>query len=215
MNARTLALVISLFWTAQSNAQLPDFSTQLGYRQFLYRTPSTIDVADIDNKNMFVVTSHLKGEIKFETPWTIERYDKRTLERKDSLVLKRLKLRDRGQKCDVEQILAIDKKLAVDDQLFFVAMANNAVVGTVMAGYDGHRGWIYSMAVSPSCRRQGIGSRLVAHAERALISKGCVKINLQIMEGNERVMEFYSSLGFTVERRISMGKPIRENVPVA
>jgi len=111
--------------------------------------------------------------------------------------------------------LVVDKKVAVDDQLFFVAVADNEVVGTIMAGYDGHRGWIYSMAVSPSCRRQGIGSRLVAHAERALISKGCVKINLQIMEGNERVMEFYSSLGFTVERRISMGKPIRENVPVA
>ena len=82
-------------------------------------------------------------------------------------------------------------------------------------GYDGHRGWIYSVAVSPSRRRQGIGSRLVVHAERALTSKGCVKINLQIMEGNESVIEFYSSLGFTVERRISMGKPIRENIPVA
>ena len=111
--------------------------------------------------------------------------------------------------------LVVDKKVAVDDQLFFVAVADNEVVGTIMAGYDGHRGWIYSMAVSPSCRRQGIGSRLVSHAERALISKGCVKINLQIMEGNESVIEFYSSLGFAVERRISMGKPILENIPVA
>lgn len=111
--------------------------------------------------------------------------------------------------------LVVDKKVAVDDQLFFIAAADNEVVGTIMAGYDGHRGWIYSVAVSPSRRRQGIGSRLVSHAERALICKGCVKINLQIMEGNESVIEFYSSLGFAVERRISMGKPIRENVPVA
>lgn len=110
--------------------------------------------------------------------------------------------------------LAIDKKLAVDDQLFFVAIADDAVVGTVMAGYDGHRGWIYSVAVAPAHRRQGIGSRLVAHAERALTSKGCVKINLQILEGNESVTAFYSKLGYTLEKRINMGKRIPENVPI-
>jgi ribosomal protein S18 acetylase RimI-like enzyme len=110
--------------------------------------------------------------------------------------------------------LAIDKKLAVDDQLFFVAVADNAVIGTVMAGYDGHRGWIYSVAVAPSHRRQGVGSRLVSHAERALICKGCVKINLQILEGNESVTAFYSTLGYSVEKRINMGKRIPENVPI-
>jgi ribosomal protein S18 acetylase RimI-like enzyme len=109
--------------------------------------------------------------------------------------------------------LAIDKKLAVDDQLFFVALADHTVVGTVMAGYDGHRGWIYSVAVAPTHRRQGIGSRLVAHAERALIGKGCVKINLQILEGNKSVTAFYKTLGYAVEKRISMGKRIPENVP--
>jgi ribosomal protein S18 acetylase RimI-like enzyme len=111
--------------------------------------------------------------------------------------------------------LVIDKKLAVHDHLLFVAMADNAVVGTVMAGYDGHRGWIYSVAVAPSHRRQGIGSRLVSHAERILTSKGAVKINLQIMEGNESVAKFYSALGYSVEKRISMGKRVPENVPVA
>jgi ribosomal protein S18 acetylase RimI-like enzyme len=109
--------------------------------------------------------------------------------------------------------LAIDKKLAVDDQLFFVALADHTVVGTVMAGYDGHRGWIYSVAVASTHRRQGIGSRLVAHAERALIGKGCVKINLQILEGNESVTAFYKTSGYAVEKRISMGKRIPENVP--
>ena len=111
--------------------------------------------------------------------------------------------------------LVIDKKVATDDRLFFVAIADNSVVGTVMAGYDGHRGWIYSVAVSPSHRRQGLGSRLVSHAERALICLGCMKINLQIMEGNERVAAFYASLGYSVEKRISMGKRISENIPVA
>ena len=107
--------------------------------------------------------------------------------------------------------LVIDKKLAVDDDLFFVALADNKVVGTAMAGYDGHRGWIYSVAVSPAHRREGIGSQLVSHAERELIAKGSVKINLQIMHGNESVTAFYASLGFSVEKRISMGKPIPQN----
>jgi ribosomal protein S18 acetylase RimI-like enzyme len=111
--------------------------------------------------------------------------------------------------------VVIDKKVAAEDQLFFVAVAGVSVVGTIMAGYDGHRGWIYSVAVSPAHRRQGVGSQLVTHAERALTSRGCMKINLQIMEGNESVAAFYSSLGFSVEKRVSMGKRITENVPAA
>ena len=107
--------------------------------------------------------------------------------------------------------LVIDKKLAVNDDLFFVAIAGDTVVGTIMAGYDGHRGWIYSVAVSPAHRREGIGSQLVSHAERALIAKGAVKINLQIMQDNESVTAFYAALGFSVEKRISMGKPIPQN----
>ena len=111
--------------------------------------------------------------------------------------------------------LVIDRKLAVDDQLFFVALAGDAVVGTIMAGYDGHRGWIYSVAVAPSHRRQDIGTRLVAHAEQALTARGCVKINLQIVEGNESVAAFYAKLGYSVEKRVSMGKRISQNVPGA
>ena len=102
--------------------------------------------------------------------------------------------------------LVIDQKIAVDDGLFFVAIADDAVVGTIMAGYDGHRGWIYSVAVSPQRRKLGIGSSLVRHAEDALMRKGCTKINLQIMEGNEHVAAFYASLGYAVEKRVSMGK---------
>jgi ribosomal protein S18 acetylase RimI-like enzyme len=111
--------------------------------------------------------------------------------------------------------LVIEKKAAMDDQLFFVALASNEVIGTVMAGYDGHRGWIYSVAVSPAHRRRGIGSRLVRFAERALANKGCMKVNLQIMEGNESVAAFYAALGFSLEKRVSMGKRLPENIPAA
>ena len=100
----------------------------------------------------------------------------------------------------------IDKKLAVKDGLFFVATHDSAVIGTVMAGYDGHRGWIYSLAVRPEWRKQKIGSALLQHAEKALAARGCVKINLQIMEGNEAVEAFYLANGYATEKRISMGK---------
>lgn len=109
--------------------------------------------------------------------------------------------------------LAIDKKLAVNDGLFFVATDKKAVIGTVLAGYDGHRGWLYSVAVHADYRRHGLGSSLVRHAEQALIGLGCMKINLQINSGNEAVVGFYEALGYGVEPRISMGKKIAGNIP--
>ena len=111
--------------------------------------------------------------------------------------------------------LVIDKKRAVPDGLFFVAVSAGAVVGTIMAGYDGHRGWIYSIAVHPDRRKQGIGSQLLSFAERHLASRGCMKINLQIMDGNEQVQRFYETNGYSVEKRVSMGKRIPANIGYA
>ena len=108
--------------------------------------------------------------------------------------------------------LAIDKKLALQDGLFFVAVCQGRVVGTCLAGYDGHRGWLYSVAVHPSHRMGGIGAALVGRAERELIDRGCMKINLQIIKANESVATFYRKLGYDVEERISMGKRIPENI---
>jgi len=108
--------------------------------------------------------------------------------------------------------LVIDKKLAVDDRLFFTAVKNGKVIGTIMAGYDGHRGWIYSLAVIPEKRRNKVGTRLLEHAENELGKLGCVKINLQINEYNEIVKEFYLKNGYAVEERISMGKEIQEKI---
>ncbi|AMS23960.1 GNAT family acetyltransferase [Pseudomonas synxantha] len=109
--------------------------------------------------------------------------------------------------------LAIDKKLAVNDGLFFVATDKKAVIGTILAGYDGHRGWLYSVAVHADYRRHGLGSSLVRHAEQALTALGCMKINLQITGGNDAVVGFYEALGYGVEPRISMGKKIVGNIP--
>ena len=109
--------------------------------------------------------------------------------------------------------LVIDKKIEFGDELFFVALDNETIVGTIIAGYDGHRGWIYSMAVSPNCRSQGIGTSLLAFAERKLSELGCMKINLQILEDNAVVRKFYSANGYQTEKRISMGKRLPENIP--
>ena len=72
-----------------------------------------------------------------------------------------------------EPNLAISKKIATNDGLFFVAVENTEVVGTIMSGYDGHRGWLYSVAVDPNNRLSGLGSSLVHHAEKALAELGC------------------------------------------
>jgi ribosomal protein S18 acetylase RimI-like enzyme len=102
----------------------------------------------------------------------------------------------------------IDSKLTVDDGLFFVAIDDGSVVGTVLAGYDGHRGWIYSLAVDPRSQKRGHGSALIREAENHLAMRGCLKVNLQIMEGNEQVRSFYGAAGYSVENRISMGKQL-------
>ena len=109
--------------------------------------------------------------------------------------------------------LSIDKKVAVDDGLFFVALVDDQVVGTTLGGYDGHRGWLYSVAVARAFRSSGIGAALVRRAEQALAQRGCAKINLQIVGSNAGVADFYQSLGYEVEDRISMGRKVAENIP--
>ena len=101
---------------------------------------------------------------------------------------------------------AIRKKLAFQRELFFVAAEDGKVVGTIIGGYDGHRGWIYSLAVDSRFRRRGIGRSLVQHLERILSNRGCPKINLQVLAGNAEVTNFYEKLGYKVEPRISMGR---------
>jgi ribosomal protein S18 acetylase RimI-like enzyme len=100
----------------------------------------------------------------------------------------------------------IRQKLAVQRDLFFVALLDEILVGSVMGGYDGHRGWIYSLAVSPDARRRGIGTALMKRIEQELAERGCPKINLQVLSTNAATLAFYQKLGYSVEQRVSMGK---------
>ncbi|MEZ7842386.1 MAG: GNAT family acetyltransferase [Gammaproteobacteria bacterium] len=98
----------------------------------------------------------------------------------------------------------IESKLAIDN-LIFIAEHEGLIIGACMAGYDGHRGWLYAVAVCKEQRRSGAGSALVQHAIQALKVMGCIKVNLQIRATNTQVTTFYESLGFVIEERLSMG----------
>ncbi|HEY6816280.1 MAG TPA: GNAT family acetyltransferase [Croceibacterium sp.] len=104
--------------------------------------------------------------------------------------------------------VAIPAKLAVQPELLLVALDGETVVGTAMAGYDGHRGWLYSIAVRQTHRHRGIGTLLIAQAEQRLEKLGCSKINLQVRAENGAVAAFYRGLGNEVEQRVSMGKRV-------
>jgi ribosomal protein S18 acetylase RimI-like enzyme len=103
---------------------------------------------------------------------------------------------------------AIARKLKVQRELFVVATDAGEIVGTAMAGYDGHRGWVYSVAVSPDRRRRGIGKALMRRVERDLAGLGCLKLNLQVRGTNRQAVGFYESLGYATEDRVSMGRKL-------
>ena len=105
-----------------------------------------------------------------------------------------------------EPAAMIRRKLTVQPELFFVALINRQVIGTVMAGFDGVRGWIHHLAVQSSHRRRGIASSLMRAAEIGLEAAGCPKVNLQVRATNSAVISFYRSLGYEVEERASLGK---------
>jgi ribosomal protein S18 acetylase RimI-like enzyme len=106
--------------------------------------------------------------------------------------------------------LSIANKLATQPELFFVAVYEERIVGTVMGGYDGHRGWMYSLAVEESLRRHGIGTRLVTHVEQVLTALGCPKLNLQILATKTELRGFYEALGYRADAVVSLGKRLGE-----
>jgi ribosomal protein S18 acetylase RimI-like enzyme len=107
----------------------------------------------------------------------------------------------------------IERKLQVHPEWFLVSTLNDEIVATCMAGYEGHRGWINYLAVSPRHRRQGIGSRMMAEAEHRLIGAGCPKVNLQVRESNTEVLAFYRSIGYSDDHVVSLGKRLEADSP--
>ena len=105
----------------------------------------------------------------------------------------------------------IARKLAVQADLFLIATCCGDVIATVMAGYDGHRGWINYLAVDPARRGNGLGRRLMNEAEARLKAFGCPKINLQVRGDNRDAIAFYEHLGFAVDDTVSLGKRLERD----
>ena len=94
----------------------------------------------------------------------------------------------------------------VQRELLLVAEIDGVVVGTVMAGFDGVRGWVYKLAVHLDHRRRGLASGLMTEAERRLRAVGCPRLNLQVRASNADVVAFYRRLGYAVEENVSLGE---------
>jgi ribosomal protein S18 acetylase RimI-like enzyme len=107
----------------------------------------------------------------------------------------------------------IQRKLTTQPELFLVGEVSGRIVASVMAGYDGHRGWVNYLAVEPDTRGFGYARTLMAEVERMLTERGCPKLSLQIRSTNERVVAFYQRLGYGVDPVISMGKRLIPDVP--
>ena len=105
----------------------------------------------------------------------------------------------------------IQRKLRVRPDLFLVGLLEREIVASVMAGYDGHRGWINYLAVAPELQGRGLGRQIVEEAEQRLRAAGCPKINLQIRRSNAGVIAFYSTLGYREDHVVSMGKRLESD----
>ena len=100
----------------------------------------------------------------------------------------------------------IARKLKVDADLFLVGESGGEIVATVMGGYEGHRGWINYLAVSPQHQRKGYGREIMEFVEQRIQQKGCPKINLQIRGSNTQAGAFYQAIGYDIEDAIGLGK---------
>ncbi len=100
----------------------------------------------------------------------------------------------------------IARKKNVQRELFLVGVAGGRIVAVVMAGYEGHRGWINYLGVDPEMRHAGYGRAIMDEAERRLRAMGCPKINLQVRRENTVAVAFYERLGFVEDQCLSFGK---------
>jgi ribosomal protein S18 acetylase RimI-like enzyme len=118
---------------------------------------------------------------------------------------------DLWKKCSLivpqnDPVVDIRKKVDYQPDLFFVALLDDRVIGSVMAGYEGHRGWLNYMAVLPEYQGQGYGRKLMEKAIAELKKLGCLKVNLEVRKNNSSVIDFYTHLGFKDNEVVSLGK---------
>ena len=109
----------------------------------------------------------------------------------------------------------IARKLTVQRELFFVGELDGALVATIMAGFEGHRGWVNYLAVAPALRGRGNGAVLVKHVEERFLAAGCPKVNLLVRASNTAVVDFYRHLGYASDEAVILGKRLIPDGPSA
>jgi ribosomal protein S18 acetylase RimI-like enzyme len=102
----------------------------------------------------------------------------------------------------------IKRKLKVNPELFLVGESEGKIIASLMGGYEGRRGWINNLAVSPEYQKKGLGRKIVNHVELLLKEMGCPKINLQVRTTNTKVIAFYNAIGYNDDHVLSLGKKI-------
>lgn len=107
----------------------------------------------------------------------------------------------------------IARKLAVQRELFLVGEREGRVIATVMAGYDGHRAWVYYLAVAPGHQGRGLGTQLVQRVEQEMLARGCPKVSLLVRSSNAQVQAFYRKLGYAQDDAVPLGKRLIPDLP--
>ncbi len=103
------------------------------------------------------------------------------------------------------------RKISLDPSGLLVLEDDNQLIGAVMVGYDGHRGWVNYLAVHPDRRGRGLGRVLMAAAEQRLVQIGCPKVNLQVRASNQEALAFYRRIGYSLDDVVSMGRRLEKD----
>jgi len=109
----------------------------------------------------------------------------------------------------------INRKLSVQPELFLVGELEGQIIASAMAGYDGHRGSVFYLAVSPTHQSKGYGQMVMKGIEELLIERGCPKLNIVVRTSNDGVLSFYNKLGYKPDDVVSIGKRLIPDEPHA
>lgn len=107
----------------------------------------------------------------------------------------------------------IARKLTVQRELFLVGELGGCLMATIMAGFEGHRGWVNYLAVAPGSRGRGYGVQLMNLVEQRLLEAGCPKVNLLVRSSNAAILDFYHHLGYAIDEAIPLGKRLVPDAP--
>ena len=105
-----------------------------------------------------------------------------------------------------DPVAELERALAGPSSAVLAAGDGDVLLAAAMVGHDGHRGWVYYLAVSPGARGRGLGRAMMDACERWLTDRGVPKLNLMVRSGNEAVLGFYEALGYGRDEVVVMSR---------